>query len=151
MLKSVEDYHASYMSIHWWPREELKENRETIDRINRRIGYRLQLRSITWPASITAEPAVYGRDLVGQCGVAPCYCGGFWALTLKDQKDGIAAVLVDEGFDVRNLKVGAPDQGPRRKAPLAIYRSLSTRRAAGHALAAHEGRTLQPVRIGGRR
>ena len=23
---SVEEYHASYMSIHWWPREELKEN-----------------------------------------------------------------------------------------------------------------------------
>ena len=53
LLKSVKDYHASYMSIHWWPRVELKENRETIDRINRRIGYRLQLRSITWPASIT--------------------------------------------------------------------------------------------------
>ena len=27
LLKSVEDYHASYMSIHWWPRTELEENR----------------------------------------------------------------------------------------------------------------------------
>ena len=29
------------MSIHWWPREELKENRETIDRINRRMDVHL--------------------------------------------------------------------------------------------------------------
>jgi hypothetical protein len=54
LLKSIEDYHASYMSIHWWPRVELQENRETIERINRRLGYRLQSRSITWPATIAA-------------------------------------------------------------------------------------------------
>ena len=38
LVESVEAYHASYMSIHWWPREELAECREAIDRINRRIG-----------------------------------------------------------------------------------------------------------------
>lgn len=27
------------MSIHWWPRILLEENRDAIDRINRRIGY----------------------------------------------------------------------------------------------------------------
>ncbi len=68
LLKSVEDYHASYMSIHWWPREELKENRETIDRINRRIGYRLQLRSITWPATIAAGQPFTVETVVGQRG-----------------------------------------------------------------------------------
>ena len=38
LLKAVEDYHASYMSIHWWPRVELEENRGLIDRINLRMG-----------------------------------------------------------------------------------------------------------------
>ncbi|MGA2254714.1 MAG: DUF3863 domain-containing protein [Thermoguttaceae bacterium] len=115
LLKSVEDYHASYMSIHWWPREELKENRATIERINRRIGYRIQLRSITWPAAITPSLPFTVETSWANAGVAPCYGGGFWALTLKDQKDGIASVLVDEGFDVRNLKVGAPEQAAVQK------------------------------------
>ena len=36
-------------------------------------------------------------------------------MTLKDERQGIAAVLVDEGFDVRSLKVGPPDQAPVEK------------------------------------
>ena len=51
-LKSVEDYHASFMSIHGWPRELLSENREIIDRINLRIGYRLLPVSVTWPRTV---------------------------------------------------------------------------------------------------
>jgi hypothetical protein len=45
----VEEYHASYMSIHWWPREFLQENRPVIEKINLRLGYRLQLRELSWP------------------------------------------------------------------------------------------------------
>ncbi len=115
LLKSVEDYHASYMSIHWWPRVELQENRPTIDRINRRLGYRLQLKSVSWPATIAAGRPFTVETAWANAGVAPCYGGGFWALTLKDQKQGIAAVLVDEGFDVRKLKVGPPNQAPVEK------------------------------------
>jgi hypothetical protein len=112
LLKSIEDYHASYMSIHWWPRVELNENRETIDRINRRMGYRLQLKSIAWPATIAAGRPFTVETAWANAGVAPCYGGGHWTMTLKDQKDGIAAVLVDESFDVRSLKVGAADRAP---------------------------------------
>ena len=71
LLKSVEDYHASYMSIHWWPRVELEENRQTIDRINRRIGYRLQLQSITWPATIAAGRPFTVETSWANAGVAP--------------------------------------------------------------------------------
>lgn len=49
LLKSVEDYHASYLSIHWWPQQLLEDNRETVERIGRRLGYRLQLRELTLP------------------------------------------------------------------------------------------------------
>ncbi len=44
--------------------------------------------------------------------MAPCLSGGFPALTLKDDKGGIAAVFVGESFDVRALPVGPPDQAP---------------------------------------
>jgi hypothetical protein len=41
-------------------------------------------------------------------GVAPCHPGGFWALTLKDAKGGVASAHVDESFDFRELGVGPP-------------------------------------------
>lgn len=112
LLKSVEDYHASYMSIHWWPREELSENRDTIERINRRLGYRIQLKEISWPSAITLRVPFTVRTRWSNAGVAPCYGGGFWALTLKDEKGGIVSVNVDESFDVRNLKTGPGGGAP---------------------------------------
>ena len=115
LLKSVADYHASYMSIHWWPREELEENRETIARINRRLGYRIQLKEIRWPGEIKLGEPFVVETAWANAGVAPCYDGGFWALTIKDEKGGIVSVQVDEGFDVKNLKVGTPEQPPVEK------------------------------------
>jgi hypothetical protein len=112
LLKAVEDYHASYLSIHWWPREELAENRALIERINRRMGYRLQLRELSWPRAVIIGEPFAVRSLWANAGVAPCYPGGFMAVTLKDSKQGIVAVLVDEGFDLRDLKPGPADQIP---------------------------------------
>ncbi|MCC6729317.1 MAG: DUF4832 domain-containing protein [Chthonomonadales bacterium] len=112
LLKAVEDYHASYLSIHWWPRELLAENRAVIDHVNRRLGYRLQLRELEWPrrAAVGSEIAV--RSRWANAGVAPCYPGGFMTLTLKDEKGGIVSVLVDEGLDMRTLKPGLEGQAP---------------------------------------
>ena len=120
LLKAVEDYHAGYLSIHWWPREELAENRPLIDRINQRLGYRLQLRELSWPHEVIIGQPFTVDSRWANAGVAPCYPGGFMAVTLKDAKDGIVAVLVDDGFDLRSLKPGPPDQIPvmERKAEL---------------------------------
>ena len=112
LTRAVEEYHASYLTIHWWPREMLSETQATVAAINRRLGYRLQLRELSWPAQ-----AVIGKPFAvdatwANAGVAPCYPGGFAGLTLKDDQGGIAAVLVDEGFDVRSLETGPPDQAP---------------------------------------
>jgi hypothetical protein len=115
LLKSVEDYHASYMSIHWWPRALLTENRETVTKINQRLGYRLQLREIAWPARIALSQRFAVETTWANAGVAPCYGGGFWALTLKDDKAGIVSVNVDESFDLRALKVGPPGEAPAEK------------------------------------
>ena len=104
LLKAVEDYHASYLSIHWWPHEFLEENKAVIDRINRRLGYRIQLLEMSWPRNVTIGRPFTVQGRWANAGVAPCYPGGFPALTLKDSKGGIVAVLVDEGFDLRGLK-----------------------------------------------
>ena len=47
LVESVEAYHASYMSIHWWPREELAECREAIDRINSILRRNDNVQSVT--------------------------------------------------------------------------------------------------------
>jgi hypothetical protein len=114
LLKAVEDYHASYLSIHWWPKEYLAKNRATIDKINRRIGYRLQLREMSWPKAVTIGQPFKVESTWANAGVAPCLPGGFVALTLKDAKGGIVSVLSDEGFDVRALEVGKADQVPTK-------------------------------------
>jgi hypothetical protein len=114
LLKAIEDYHASYMSIHWWPRIELEENKAIIEKINRRMGYRLQLREITWPGSVEMGQSFMVRSIWANAGVAPCHPGGFAALTLKDNAGGIVSVLVDEQFNVRDLQTGAPEAIPTR-------------------------------------
>lgn len=114
LMKAVEDYHASYMSIHWWPHVELEANRALIDRINLRIGYRLQLREMSWPEKITIGEPFRVTSTWANAGVAPCYPGGFMALTIKDEKGGIVSVLSDEGFDMRTLEVAAPGKAPTK-------------------------------------
>ena len=114
LLKAVEDYHASYMSIHWNPRVEFDENRELIDRINRRMGYRLQLREMSWPKSVVIGERFKVESSWANAGVAPCYPGGFMAITLEDEKGAIISVLTDESLNMRELEVGPPDQSPAK-------------------------------------
>jgi hypothetical protein len=115
LLKSVEDYHASYMSIHWWPREFLEANSDIIDRINLRMGYRIQLTSISWPKEVKLGENFKVAACWANAGVAPCYLGGFPCITLKDEKGGIISVLADGNFDMKDLQVAAPGNAPAKE------------------------------------
>jgi hypothetical protein len=115
LAKSVEEYHASYMSIHWWPRQLLEENRKIIDAINRRLGYRLNLREISYPQQVKLGESFEVEMQWANVGVAPCYPGGHPAITLKDEKGGIVSVNVAEQFNVRSLKPGAPGEAQAEK------------------------------------
>ncbi len=116
LLKAVEDYHASFMSIHGQPRQILAENRETIDKINQRMGYRLQPLEVTWPKTVEISKTSFKVQWTwANKGVAPCYPGGFPCLTLKDAEGGIVSVLTDESLDMRSLKVGPPGEAPVTK------------------------------------
>ncbi|MDR3196598.1 MAG: DUF4832 domain-containing protein [Planctomycetaceae bacterium] len=110
LLKIVEDHQASFMSIHWWPDIYLKENKETIEKINQRLGYRLQLRELRYPKQVSITTPFSVNWIWANTGVAPCYGGGFPALTIKDDKDGIVSVLVEDSFDVKSLSVAPPNE-----------------------------------------
>jgi len=105
-LKAIEEYHASYASVHWYPREFLKANGVLIDNIN----LRLQLLEASWPAQVSAASTMLVGYRWRNNGVAPCLPGGNPAITLKDDKGGIAAVFTDEEFNMRALPVGEPDK-----------------------------------------
>ena len=113
-LRAIEEYHASYMCIHWFPREFLEKEQELIDQVNLRLGYRLQLREVSWPSNCTLGDRVIFQSTWANAGVAPCYPGGFVAFTLKDEKGGIVAVFVNESFDVGSLDVAKPGESPEQ-------------------------------------
>jgi hypothetical protein len=110
LVKAVEDYHASYLSIHWWPRELLEENQDTIRQINQRLGYRIQLREASWPRAVRPGEPLRFLATWANSGVAPCYPGGHPAVTIKDGRGGIVSVHVDPTLDMRQLPVAAPGQ-----------------------------------------
>jgi hypothetical protein len=109
-LQAIEDYHASYATVHWYAREFLAACRPLIDKINLRLGYRLQLVEASWPAEVRRNEPLAAGYRWRNAGVAPCLPGGYPAITLKDAKAGIAGVFVDEDFDVRTLPVGPPEK-----------------------------------------
>lgn len=126
LLEAIRAYHAAYLSIHHFPREFLKEKRGLIDRVNRILGYRLRLVAAGWPESADRGAKISVRVTLENVGVAPCYPGGFPAVTLKDREGGIMALLVDETWQVRGLPpIDTPESGPiTRSIPLYIPRYL---------------------------
>jgi len=113
--QAIEDYHASYASIHWWPQEFLEANRDLVGRINQRLGYRLQLVEASWPRTIRAAGSFAMQSTWRNAGVAPCLPGGSPAFTFKDRQGGIVGVFVDQGLDVRTLPVAEPGKAETRQ------------------------------------
>jgi len=110
LLKAVEDYHASFMSIHWEPKIFLKENRDIINKINLRLGYRLFPQKISWQKNVKIGKIFSVEWEWINKGVAPCYRGGFPTITLKDEKNGIVSVLCDDNFNLKKLNPGTADE-----------------------------------------
>lgn len=111
--RAVEAHHASFMSIHGKPWPILSENRDEIDRINRRLGYRFLPTEVSWPDVVRvgedAKPFSVSWRWQNE-GVAPPYRDYWPALTVKNARGGIVAVLADGGLNLRTLPVGAPGQ-----------------------------------------
>jgi len=111
LIQAIKDYHASYLSIHHFPRAFLEAERELIDRVNQILGYRIRLRSASWPATVKQGDRHAVQLILENAGVAPCYPGGYPAITLKDTAGGIMGVFVNESWNVRTLEPAGCDSG----------------------------------------
>lgn len=110
----LDAYHVSWLSIQGFPDVFLKDNRKYIEDVNLRLGYRLELREISFlPKAKLGEPFKFETKWAN-VGVAPCYPGGYVSFTLKDDKGTIVWSTTDESFDVRSLEVAARDKAPVR-------------------------------------
>ncbi len=108
-FRAIEAYRASYVSIHGDPYQIWGDHREIIPRMNRRLGYRLQLTEAAWPATVRTGVPFKLTWTWRNAGVAPCLPGGFPALTLK-REGAIVAVLTADTLNVRDLPVGPPGE-----------------------------------------
>lgn len=114
-VQSVVDNRASYISIHGWPEKFLKENRRAIDRTNRILGYRLELRKVEYPdVSEIGSPMPITSEWMN-VGVAKCYAGATLCWTLLDGKGRVIWTVVDTASNAKEIAPSAfGNAKPRR-------------------------------------
>ena len=81
-----------------------------IDKINRRLGYRICIKEASWPESINIGTPFEIKTTWKNAGVAPCYPGGYITFTIKDDKQGIVSTHTNDTFNVRSLQPTFPDK-----------------------------------------
>ncbi len=106
LLATIEEYHASWVSVHGWPDDFWRERQECITAANLRMGYRLQLTETSWLRDVSTGRRVFFITKWRNAGVAPCYNGGYVTITLKDKNNSIVAQGVNRSFNVRSLEPG---------------------------------------------
>jgi hypothetical protein len=119
----IEAYHASWVSVHGWPNDFwADQNAVCIPTANLRMGYRLQVAEASWPsAAMLGQVGTLFALKWRNAAVAPCYKGGFPAITIKNSSGATVASSVDTLFDVKQLQPGPKTTfGPVRSDTLKI-------------------------------
>lgn len=123
LQKSIEEYRASWLSIHGWPREELDANaRADFAKIARRIGYRFELRNATWPDAVTVGEAFEIASEWVNVGVARRYKPTTLCWTLVDDRGRVAWSVADDRFDFSSAlpKLDGQEHPAKLKTPVTI-------------------------------
>lgn len=101
LYDAVVDYRASWVSIHDWPKKHYEANKAVIDKINRRLGYRLELRRVTYPKTVRIGGTFEVASEWVNVGVAPCLPGGVVAWSLIDDKGLLSWTSCNDRADLR--------------------------------------------------
>lgn len=103
LLECVEKHQASYFTIHGCPLDFGQSHREEIAAMNRRLGYRFELRRAAWPDKVAIdEPVEIASEWVN-VGVAPCHNGASLTWSLVDEKGAVAWSVTDGKFNFSSL------------------------------------------------
>lgn len=99
LVESVEAYRATWLSIHGWPKVCFDGSKDAYARAARRLGYRFELRSATFPDKATIGKPVEIDSTWVNVGVARRYKGATLAYTLLDSKGRVAWRVTDDAYD----------------------------------------------------
>ena len=99
LVESVEEYRATWLSVHGWPREVFEGSGEAFARAARRLGYRFELREAEYPEQVVLGEPFSIRSKWVNVGVARRYKGATLAWSLLDAKGRVAWVCADESYD----------------------------------------------------
>jgi len=101
LMQAVVDHQASWLSIHGWPRAFYEENKDAIARVNKRLGYRFELRQASYSRSVEVGRRIEIASTWVNVGVAPFLREGVLAWSLLDAQDNVAWTFVDDAADFR--------------------------------------------------
>ena len=103
LVECVEAYQASYFTLHGFPADFAQTHRDEIAAMNKRLGYRFELRCVAWPDSVRQDQSVTIASEWVNVGVAPCPAGASLTWSLVDGRGAIAWSVTDSTFNFKSL------------------------------------------------
>jgi len=104
----IEDYHASYISIHGFPDLYWKTNKHVWKDFANRLGYRFELRRVEYPETVKVSERVSVKSTWVNVGVAEEYANSSLTWNLLDDRGVVCWSVTDPNFGFRSL---APKHG----------------------------------------
>jgi len=100
----LEDYHASYLSIHGFPELYWEKNRHVWKDTANRMGYRFELRKVDYPETVKVSEPVTIMSTWVNVGVAPQYANAALTWNLVNDKGVVCWSVTDPKFGFRSLE-----------------------------------------------
>ena len=101
LVECVEAYRASYFTLHGFPADFAQTHRDEIAAMNKRLGYRLELRCAAWPDSVRQDQPVTISSEWVNVGVASCHAGASLTWSLVDGRGAVAWSVTDPTFNFK--------------------------------------------------
>ena len=100
----IEDYRASYISIHGFPDLYWKTNKHVWKDFANRLGYRFELRKVEYPETVKVSERVRIASTWVNVGVAPEYADSSLTWSLLNEKGVVCWSVTDPTFGFRSLE-----------------------------------------------
>lgn len=105
ILDNLIEYQASYYTVHSFPHHLIDtKHGQILKQLALRVGYRMELREVTFPERIKVGAPVAISSTWVNTGVAPMYAGAALTWNILDEKGTVVWSIVDSKFDFRSLE-----------------------------------------------
>ncbi|MDH7569168.1 MAG: DUF4832 domain-containing protein, partial [Armatimonadota bacterium] len=110
VAQSIEEYHATWVSIHHWPDEFLAKERPLVEKLANRMGYWLFVNEAVVPRVLAPGQSFYISVQWENRGVAPMYRSWAVALALKEASGRVVWSAGNTAYDTRRWMPGETTQ-----------------------------------------